>query len=347
MNGFERISQTLAGQATDRVPVMLHNFMFAARDAGMTMQEFRSDPKNMAKAFIDASRKYGLDGILTDMDTALEAHALGAKIHSPDDLPAKVIVPAANDLDEVIELADAEKLKTNERIQIYLDAIRLIHQETAGELFLRGNADQGTFSVAAAVYGLTNLMIDLTDAKKEEKIFRLLERCYEVHLAFHLMVKDAGADMTSFGDSMASPDLISPKMYRKFAAPFQKRLASDLAKRGIQTVCHICGKTDLILKEIAENHFAGVEIDYKTNLSAVAETMKNVSVVFGIIDPSGVFCRGRQADVVSATQTVLQQFPDGGLVIGAGCALPAETPADNIRAFVQTVRESEKLKTKS
>jgi hypothetical protein len=28
-------------------------------------------------------------------------------------------------------------------------------------------------------------------------------------------------------------------------------------------------------------------------------------------------------------------FPDGGLVIGAGCALPAETPSKNIHAFVQ------------
>ena len=302
------------------------------------MREFRSRPENIARAFVEASRKYGLDGILTDMDTALEAHALGAITEFPDDLPAKVVSPVSERIEEVMELADPEKLKSDERVQIYLEAIRLIHRETGGELFLRGNADQGPFSLAVAVYGMTNMMMYLKDQSKTELIFRLIERCYDVHLAFHRMVKEAGADMTSFGDSMGSPDLISPAMYREFVAPFHKRLACDLARLGIRTVCHICGKTDKILDTWAESGFSGVEIDYKTNIPQAAETMKGKSVVFGVIDPSGVFCLGDEAVVTRNTRSVLDCFPHGGLVIGAGCALPAETPPKNIFAFVQTVR---------
>ena len=170
-------------------------------------------------------------------------------------------------------------------------------------------------------------------------IFKLIERCYDVHLAFHLMVKEAGADATSFGDSMGSPDLISPPMFRQFVAPFHKRLVADLAQHGIHTVCHICGKTDMILEPWSESGFCGVEIDYKTNIPQAAETMQGKSVVFGVIDPSGVFCLGDETTVRRNTQSVLACFPRGGLVIGAGCALPAETPSRNIHAFVQTVRQ--------
>jgi len=338
MNGFERISQTLAWQPTDRVPVMLHNFMPAAREAGLTMKQFRSDPNSMARTFIDAAAKYGLDGILTDVDTALEAHAMGAKTEFPDDLPAKVVAPVADQIEEVIEHVHPEKLKTDERVQIYLEAIRLIHRETAGELFLRGNADQGPFSLAAAVYGMTNMMMALTEEDKTESIFKLIERCYEVHLAFHFMVKEAGADMTSFGDSMGSPDLISPAMHRKFVTPFHKRLVRDLSEKGVKTVCHICGKTDRILDLWAETGFCGVEIDYKTDIFQAKNVMQKRSVLFGIIDPSGVFCYGDESTVKQNTQTVLDCFAGGGLVIGAGCALPTETPSENIDTFIKTVR---------
>jgi len=34
MNGYERITAALRGERPDRVPVMLHNFMMAAREAG-------------------------------------------------------------------------------------------------------------------------------------------------------------------------------------------------------------------------------------------------------------------------------------------------------------------------
>ena len=340
MNGFERINRTLAGQATDYPPVMLHNFMHAARDAGITMREFRSCPKTMARALIDASLKYGLDGILTDVDTALEAYALGAETDFPEDLPAKVVAPLALSLEECIESVDPSKLHSDERIQIYLEAIRLIRLETGGQLFLRGNADQGPFSLAAAVYGLTNMMLDMTCPEKIDQIMRLIERCYDVHLTFHRMVKAAGADMTSFGDSMGSPDLISPKMYRQFVAPFHSRLVRDLSRNGIATVCHICGKTDAILQDWSEHGFTGVEIDYKTDIVKASQIMKSKSVVFGIIDPSGVFCRGTRDAIVSDTQKNLALFPEGGLVLGAGCALPAETPPENIFAFVRSVREN-------
>ncbi len=52
MNGYQRITSVLRGEEPDTVPVMLHNFMMAAREAGMTMEQFRNDPGEMARAIL-------------------------------------------------------------------------------------------------------------------------------------------------------------------------------------------------------------------------------------------------------------------------------------------------------
>lgn len=83
MNGFERIQAALRGEQPDRVPVMLHNFMPAARDAGFSQCEFGTDPKKAAQAFIQATEKYDLDGIIMDLDTATIAGALGVPVDFP------------------------------------------------------------------------------------------------------------------------------------------------------------------------------------------------------------------------------------------------------------------------
>ena len=77
MTGKERIEAALDGRWTDRRPVMLHNFMMAAQEAGFSMKEFREDPRNAAEAFIRSVEKYDLDGVMIDFDTTLLAGAIG------------------------------------------------------------------------------------------------------------------------------------------------------------------------------------------------------------------------------------------------------------------------------
>ena len=100
-------------------------------------------------------------------------------------------------------------------------AIRILRRRGGGEMFIRDNADQGPFSLTVALRGMMRFLIEFYDPECENLFFRLIEKCYDVHFAFHRMVLEAGADMTSFVDNMSSPDLVSPKDYRRFALPFQ------------------------------------------------------------------------------------------------------------------------------
>jgi uroporphyrinogen decarboxylase len=338
MNGYERIWAALNGEKPDKVPLMLHNFMPAAAEAGFTMEEYRSSAKNMAKAHIDFARKYGLDGLLLDVDTATTAGAIGARIDLPVDAPARVIGPAASDINQLIEMMTPEKLLQYDRIKIMLEAIGIMKREVDKELFVRGNTDPMAFSLAAYCYGLENFLADLTDEELEESILALIDRAFYVSLEFHRLMNEAGADMTSFGDSSCGPDLISRDMFLKFSLPFHHRLKKELDLLGIKTVCHICGNLDIILEDVANIGHAAVEIDYKTNIKRAAEVMKGKSVVFGVIDPSGMFYFGKPESMSNEVLRVLDCFNGRGIVLGAGCAIPPGAPEENIRSFVKTAR---------
>jgi uroporphyrinogen decarboxylase len=339
MNGYERIMSTLKGGESDAVPLMLHSFMPAVQEAGLSMGQYRSSAKNIARAHIDFVRKYGLDGILLDMDTCMLAGAVGVPIDLPDDAPARrAHGPAAKNMDELLSMMDSERVGKYDRIAIYLESVQLMKKEIGGELLLRGNCDQMAFSLAMIAYGMDDFLADLADSDAEENIMALLERAYLVHLEFHRLMMQAGADITSFGDSCCSPNLISREMFRKYSLPFHTKLRAELKKMNTMTICHICGNLDIIVDDVAGIGYEGVEIDYKTNIEKATKAFRGKSVVFGPIDPSGMFNFGTPEEMRAEVKKVLDAFNGKEIVLGAGCAIPSYAPEANIRAFVEAAR---------
>jgi uroporphyrinogen decarboxylase len=292
----------------------------------------------MARCHLKFAQKYGLDGILLDVDTCMEAGAIGVPIDFPVDDPARVTGPASDNIEELLEMMTPEKLRKYDRIKIQLEAVEIMKKEAGGEIFIRGNCDQMAFSLAMLSYGMENFLADLLDEELEEKILLLIDRAFDVHLEYHRMMLEAGADITSFGDSSCGPDVIGPELFLKYSLPSHKKLRRELTKMNVGTICHICGNLDRIIEDVAGIGYAGVEIDYKTNIENTARVMKNRSVVFGPLDPSGLFYFGTPESMRAKTSQVLDCFQGQGIVLGAGCAIPKGAPEELIKIFVETAR---------
>ena len=339
MTGYERMMNAFAGMESDRIPAMLHCFLASTREYGLTQEQYRNSPELIAASHIAFAEKYGLDGIVLDIDTCMEASALGVPVDFPTDNPARVKGPISTDIDIVKKAVVPSKLLECRRIEILLEAVRILREKVGGDVLIRANCDQMAFSLASLCLGMDEFLADLLDEDMQDDILELLDRCTDVHIALHRLVMEAGADITSFGDSVCSPDLVSPSIFRSFSLPFHRRLRDQLKKDGIKTICHICGKTDLILNDMANIGYEAVEIDYKTDIRKAAEVFSGKSLVSGIIDPSGVFYFGTPEFVEQKTKETLDIFNGKDIIPGAGCALPPEVPEENIRAFVKAVRE--------
>lgn len=329
----------LAGRIPDRVPVCLHNFLVACREAGVLVSQYRADPDSIARVHLRAVEKYGYDCILVDTDTTLLAEAMGAESACTGDDPGRIVRPAIRSLDEVGDLRVVNPA-TDRRIPALLEGIRLIKKQVGNDVAIRGNADQAAFSLACLLRGIEDFLAELASCPDHPNIGRLIEVCYASTIVLHRALIHAGADFSSTGDSLAGPDVISPAMFERFAQPYEQRLVRELAAEGVFTAIHICGDTTRILKHLTVYDRCGFELDYKTDAVQAKSVVGSRHVLFGNIDPSGVLARGTPDEVCSQTRQLISVWkPHGGFVLNAGCAIPASTPAENLRAFIQTARQ--------
>jgi len=339
MNGRERIAAALRGERPDRVPVMLHNFMPAAREAGLTLREYRESPEAIASAFVRAVETYGYDGVLVDVDTATLAGALGVPVELPEDEPALCRGSRLSTLDEVDALPPPD-VGRDPRVQVWLEAVRLLVARIGGDVHVRGNCDQAPFSLASMVRGAGDWMMDLMDEDNRPRVERLLDHCAQAALQFLRLMAATGAHMLSSGDSPAGPDLVSPALYAGYAQPWEKRLADEAHRLGLPYALHICGRTDRILDGMLDTGADALELDHKTDARLAHERLKDRAVFIGNLDPSGVVALGSPALVEERVRELVALFADTPrFVLNAGCAIPASAPAANLRALVRAALE--------
>ncbi|MCK9412547.1 MAG: uroporphyrinogen decarboxylase family protein [Prolixibacteraceae bacterium] len=337
MNGYERICAALKGEKPDKTPIMLHNFMLAAREHGISMEQYRNSPKAIAETFIAAMDKYQYDGILVDIDTVTLAGAVGVPVDFPVNDPARSHIGNLANLEDVVHLKPV-RVEDYRYIQIWLEAVRLLKTYYKDEIHIRGNCDQSPFSLASMMRGPQNWMLDLMMGS-EGQIDALLEYCTDAGSQFIKLMAQTGCDMVSNGDSPAGPEMISPEMYLKYAMPYEKRIVEVAHNAGIAYTLHICGNTDVILEYMLLTGADAFELDYKTDIGRIYHTLHNTNTFIGNIDPSGVLAMGTEDLVRIKTMELLSVYKGSNrFILNAGCAIPPTTPSGNLKMMIETAR---------
>jgi uroporphyrinogen decarboxylase len=314
---------------------MLHNFMMAARQAGFTMKQFREDPSVIARSFIQAVETYHYDAILVDVDTATLAGAVGVPVDFPEDQPARSHVGCLPELAAAKDLQPVD-IAEYRYVQNWIEAAGSLKDYFGDEIYLRGNCDQAPFALASMMRTPQEWLMDLmTD---EENAHVLLKYCTDISCQFIRLMAETGCHMISNGDSPAGPEMISPDMYREFALPYQKNVIDEAHKHGLAYTLHICGNTEAILADMIETGADCLELDYKTDVRKIYDLCGNSVCFIGNIDPSGVLALGTAKQVEDSVRQLLAVYKDSPrFILNAGCALPAETPDENIKAMIRMI----------
>jgi len=339
LNGYNRIRSAFEGTTPDTVPIMLHNFQLAAREAGFTQEKFRNDARCVAEAFIKSVETYRYDGIYVEIDTATLAGALNAEVRFRLDEPALAFRGCLKDWKD-IEKCKSVDISGYKYIQVWLASVRLLRDYFKDEIFIRGNCDQAPFSLASMLRGMQKWFLDLYDNDHRDQVFELLEFCADVCSQFVGMMAQAGAHGISNGDSVAGPTMVSPEVYQKFALPFERRVIMKAHEYGLPYILHICGDTTKILDQMPASGADGIELDYLTDARKARAAFKNNVVFSGNIDPSGVLTAGTPDEVKKAVYRLLSEFSGTPkFILCSGCSIPPSAPPENIKAFISAGRE--------
>lgn len=215
------------------------------------------------------------------------------------------------------------------RFPLLLEAGRRVRDALPGQTVRV--AASGPVAIAAKLVGLEPLAMALMLG--EEPADRLLDFATELAAAWCGALRAAGLDVIVF-DSMASPPLIGPSLYRRAIAPRHARLMALLAARGqAERPLILGGDTSAIAADLATTGATALLCDFTADAARFAAALPagHGLLIRRNLAP-GVVTQPpeRQAAALATLRTELARFPRA--TAGTGI-LPYETPPAALQAL--------------
>jgi len=329
MNGRERVLAKLAGEPTDRLPVMAITMMLAADQIGRPYRDYVTDWRVLVEGQLATAERFGLDYVSCISDPTREACDLGAPVTFFDDLP-----PAIQEnntlLKEKSRLARLElpdPYASGSRMLDRIQAAAALRERVGDDLAVEGWIE-GPCAEGADLRGLHTLMLDFYD--DPGFVRDLFEFVTEMELAFAKAQLEAGCDLIGCGDAAAS--LVGPAIYEEFVWPYEKRLIDAIHEAGGRVRLHICGNTRPILESIGRLGCEMVDLDHMVPVAEAREKMGPRQVLCGNLDPVHCVREGTPQQIRAALAQCHAEAGDA-YIVGAGCEVVRDTPPENFLAM--------------
>jgi uroporphyrinogen decarboxylase len=328
----ERFGLLVIDEPQDRVPAFPLVTAHAARVAGVSLRDYYTDGRSMARSQLVAQELYGIDFISFFSEVGLVAEALGSKYDYPeDDLPL-LSTPKWPNLSAVDEaVADPRR---DGRLRVYLDAITDAWEARGDRVPILAYVP-APFTTAQQLVDpeafLTGLLVE------PERVRVLLEYATASTISFCRAIIGAGG-LPILVDPLASGSVISAEHYREFALPSEAAVIRYLHRFDLDVVLHICGDTNPIIELMPESGADLLSID-RIAVETAVEQAGNRCRLVGNFDTSELLL-GEPAAIEREVAAMVAAGRDcpRGFVAATGCEVPVDTPQENVRAFVRAAR---------
>ena len=336
MNSFERLQMARMGVKPDRIPFLPTILEHAAAVVGVSPSAAARDADLMAQAHVQAWRRYRHDAVTVGIDVYnTEAEALGCDVRFYDDssIPGIVSRPGAGmEPEECIGALDraADGALEKGRLPLLLRAASRVKREIGGEVPV-GIGVSGPFSVCCEWMGFEDFI--LCCIGEPEAAEALLSRTASFLMDWCGAIVQAGLGVTVF-ESWAAPPLLTPALYRRFAAPWEKLVIESVCRAGGKAPTLVIGGNTAALLEDMLSTGTGMAIaDYNADLPLYVEaTRRRKLLLRGNIDPKLV-AAGPVPDILEKADRLVRlagRYP--GFMLGTG-VLPYDTPEGHVLAL--------------
>ncbi len=189
------------------------------------------------------------------------------------------------------------------------------------------------FSLACMLKGPDLFLKDCL--KNPESNRQLLVKALENQIRFADAVVRTGA-LPMIGAPFSSGSVISPKMFMEYSFPYFKSLVDSIRGKGLPVFMHICGNTEIIFDEVKKLEPDVLSIE-KLDIKKYAGILNGKSVLMGNFSTEFIQ-KGTVEEVYDNTASLLNSSPYPFLPATA-CDIPEKTPPENVKAFIQAVRD--------
>ena len=331
MNGKQRVLAALAGDSVDRTPVCNPTSVATVELMDMVDAPFPDANRNakmMARLAATGYTELGFDSIMPVFTIIQESSALGCKIQweGKDNWPTvKMTEPIWQEPSDITIPAD---FLTHPDIKCVTDAIALLKREYGDDVAIIGKT-MGPWSLAYHCFGVEKFLLQSLDDPGKTK--QILDGLKVATLDFGRAQLEAGADALTLPDH-ATGDLVSGDYYDRFLGDMHREFADEL---DIPLILHICGKTTDRMGFIADTGFAAFHYDSKNDPDESMDIVQDrIALVGNINNPETLYSKGPE----EVSGEVVANLDAGVPLVGPECAIPLQTPIDNLRAIPRAVQ---------
>lgn len=295
-----------------------------------TIRDNALNGETQFKTISAAVEEFDLDTVpLVYSDSSFLAEACGCEVKmTENDIPSVATHPIKT-LDDIARLRIPEPTRDG-RIPEFLKAARLLSERYSNRS--RSAMATGPFTFAGQLAGVE--YISRMTIKNPEFVKKLLDFCLEATVVLSEAFINTGATSIFLGDPTAG--LLSKKAYVEFAGHYTKKFV-DRTK--IPVSLHICGNTSHIIEEMCATGVRAISVDSPVDLLSIVPRVPPHVVIIGNLSPVGVLRNGTPEDVRRATRELMDKMKDvPNYVVATGCDCPFDTPLENIKAMIETVK---------
>jgi len=194
----------------------------------------------------------------------------------------------------------------------------------------------------AYLRGLQALMLDFIDHPGELRT--VMDALLSIYRVWAQRAAEAGADGVWAGDDLGTQRslFMSPPIFRDIYAPYYRLLAECLHGSGLDFWLHTCGNVTELMPDLIE---IGVDAIHPIQVGtmdddAIAREFRGRIAFWIGMDVQQLLPFGTTEEVREGCVARMKTFHrrEGGLILAAGNAIMPETPLENIRAYLETLR---------
>ena len=336
MTSKQRFLAALNGEALDRpcAASITSVVNFELMDiVGSHFPEANTDPEPMAELAASAHDVMGFDSVMPIFGIAQEATALGCVVDfsDPGNLPTPQYAPWA-DREAEIRLPEGfpDSFLEDKYVKCALDAIRLLKEHFGNEVMILGKV-MGPWTLSYHVYNVQEFLMDtLADP---ERVRRSLDALSEVPIMFAKAQLDAGADAIVWADH-ATGDLIRNTMYRDFLLWRHQALVPQVPA---PVILHCCGRSLDRIEFFRDAGFDMYHFESANGAEKMVDGAQGKIRLAGNINNPEVLMQQGPAEVRAEVQRAIDAGVD---IIAPECAVPLQTPVQNLKTIVEVCREN-------
>lgn len=342
MTHKERVAATLAGELPDRCPVNDFSMNTMVKNYGRQWKDCRFNAAESAKATAEWLKYTEIDMFFGPVETkAMFMDLPGLDISFPDDdqgslKSAYFETPEDIESKEFFDFGN-RKVCPGLYKGVVEPFLEMRKRNPTGAMSCCWS--EGVLTTAGYLRGIEQLLMDmlLEPELANKAISRGREYCDGVMRATHA----GNSDFVTCTDPVSSAALITPEMFTEYnLEPTKKNIAGWKKDLGIPVLLHICGETTPMLDHFAETGTDIMSLDHIVDMAEARRIVGRKMTLMGNLDPVALMQGGTPASINKAAKKCIGEAGAKGMfVLGPGCAMPRDTPKENVRALTDASKQ--------